>query len=207
VVALAVLGAALYLRPTYGRAAPAGSAQGLPLRTAVTEQRGFVSTLRLSGTVEAVQSLAITSPMVSGSQIGRLTITKLAKAGRRVHPGDLLVEFDRQDQIKTFLDKQAEYQDLVDQITKKQADEATNRAKDESDLQQAHDQLSKAQLALALTPKRTQLRSTFDLKRAAAAADIQHWKCSATGRTRSCYTRRITNNAWRSTPPSTASWC
>ncbi len=168
------------------------SAEGLPVLTAVAEQRDFVSTLRLSGTVEAVQSMAITAPMLAGSQIERLTITKLAKAGSHVHPGDLLVEFDRQDQIKTFLDKQAEYQDLVDQITKKQADEATNRAKDESDLQQAHDQLSKAQLEVqknevvsridaekneeALQEAEAnlkQLRSTFDLKRAAAAADIR----------------------------------
>jgi HlyD family secretion protein len=129
--------------------------------------------------------------MLSGGQIGRLTITKLAKAGSRVHPGDLLVEFDRQDQIKTFLDKQAEYQDLVDQITKKQADEAANRAKDDGELQQAQDQLGKAQLEVqkneilsridaeknqeALQEAEAnlkQLRSTFDLKRTAAAAEI-----------------------------------
>jgi HlyD family secretion protein len=151
-----------------------------------------VSTLRLSGTVEAVQSVAITAPMLSGNQFGQLTITKLARASTHVHPGDLLVEFDGQDQIKTFLDKQAEYQDFVDQITKKQADEATARAKDESDLQQAQDQLSKAQLEVqkneivsridaekneeALQEAQAnlkQLRSTFDLKRSAAAADIR----------------------------------
>jgi HlyD family secretion protein len=191
VAALALAGAALYLWRNHAGAVRAASAAGLPIRTAIVEQRDFVSTLRLSGTVEAVQSVAITAPMLSGNQFGQLTITKLAHAGTHVHPGDLLVEFDRQDQIKTFLDKQAEYQDFVDQITKKQADEATARAKDESDLQQAQDQLSKAQLEVqkneivsridaekneeALQEAQAnlkQLRSTFDLKRAAAAADI-----------------------------------
>ncbi|HXJ94557.1 MAG TPA: HlyD family efflux transporter periplasmic adaptor subunit [Terriglobia bacterium] len=192
VLALAAAGAVLCLWRTHAQAISAGSAPESPIRTAVAEQRDFVNTLRLSGTVGAVQSVAITAPMLSGSQINRLTITKLAKAGSHVHPGDLLVEFDRQDQIKTFLDKQAEYQDLVDQITKKQADEATNRAKDESELQQAQDQLGKAQLEVqkneimsridvekneeALEEAEAnlkQLRSTFDLKRAAAAADIR----------------------------------
>lgn len=190
--AVAAAGLALYLRRHYARTASADTAEGLPVRTAIAEGRDFVNTLRLSGTVAAVQSLAITAPMLSGSQIGRLTITKLARAGSHVHPGDLLVEFDRQDQIKTFLDKQAEYQDLVDQITKKQADEAAARAKDESELQQAQDQLGKAQLEVqkneilsridaeknqeALQEAEAnlkQLRSTFDLKRAAAAADIR----------------------------------
>jgi HlyD family secretion protein len=190
-VALAVVGMALYLWRSRTHAASSGSA-GSPVHTAVAEQRDFVSTLRLSGTVEAVQSLAITAPMLSGGQIGRLTITKLAKAGSRVHPGDLLVEFDRQDQINTFLDKQAEYQDLVDQITKKQADEAANRAKDDSELQQAQDQLGKAQLEVQKNEilsridaeknqealqeadaNLKQLRSTFDLKRTAAAAEIR----------------------------------
>lgn len=191
-IVAALAGVAFYVWRTHAKGSLAESAQGLPIRTAVAEQRDFVNTLRLSGTVEAVQSVAITAPMLSGSQIERLTITKLAKAGSHVHPGDLLVEFDRQDQIKTFLDKQAEYQDLVDQITKKQADEATARAKDESDLEQAQDQLSKAQLEVqkneivsridaekneeALQEAEAnlkQLRSTFDLKRAAAAADIR----------------------------------
>lgn len=192
IVLLAVAAAALYLWRAYSLAVPAESAEGSLVRTAVVEPRDFVNTLRLSGTVEAVQSVAITAPMLSGSQFAQLTITKLARAGTHVHPGDLLVEFDRQAQIKTFLDKQAEYQDLVDQIAKKQADEATARAKDESDLQQAQDQLSKAQLEVqkneilsridAEKNQETlqeaqanlkQLRGTFDLKRAAAAADIR----------------------------------
>ena len=50
--------------------------------------------------------------------------------------GDLLVEFDRQGQIKASLDRRAEFLDFEQQI-KKQAEHATARAKDEAELKQA----------------------------------------------------------------------
>ena len=51
--------------------------------------------------------------------------------------GDLLVEFDRQGQIKASLDRRAEFLDFEQQIAKKQADHQAARAKDESELKQA----------------------------------------------------------------------
>jgi HlyD family secretion protein len=173
------------------RAPASPSPSGITIRTAVVERRDFSNVLRLSGTVEAVESIAITAPRIAGNQIGQLTITKLITAGVPVHHGDLLVEFDRQPQIKTFIDKQAEYQDLVDQIARKQSDEAAARAKDESDLTLAEDQLKKAQLEMqkneilsrtdaeknqeALTEAEgnlAALRTTFDIKRKTAASAI-----------------------------------
>jgi HlyD family secretion protein len=160
-------------------------------RTAVVVRKDFVSTLRLSGTVAAVQSISIGAPRIAGSTIEQLTITKLLAAGTKVHKGDVLVEFDAQPQIKAFLDKQAEYKDLVDQIAHKQADADAARAKDQAELQQAQDALEKAQLEVqknevssriqaeknneALEESQAtlkQLRTTFDLKRVAAQADI-----------------------------------
>ena len=64
--------------------------------------------LRLKGTTEAIESRAILAPVLSGQQVGSLTITKLVSAGSHVKLGDLLVEFDRQAQRRDFLDKQAE---------------------------------------------------------------------------------------------------
>jgi HlyD family secretion protein len=161
------------------------------VHTATVVRRDFVSTLRLAGTVSAVQSLSITAPRIAGSTIEQLTITKLLPAGAKVHRGDVLVEFDAQPQIKAFLDKQAEYKDLVDQITHKQADADAAQAKDQAELQQAEDALQKAQLDIqkneilsridaeknqeALTEAEAnlkQLHTTFDLKRRAAQADI-----------------------------------
>lgn len=161
------------------------------VHTATVVRKNFVSTLRLSGTVEAVQAISIGAPRIAGSTIEQLTITKLAPAGAKVHKGDLLVEFDDQPQVKAFLDTQAQYKDLMDQIAHKQADEAAARAKDQADLQQAQDALEKAQLDMqkneilsridaeknqeALEEAQAnlkQLRTTFDLKRRAAQADI-----------------------------------
>jgi HlyD family secretion protein len=164
---------------------------GAVARTAVVTRKDFVSTLRLSGTVEAVEAISISAPRVAGSSIEQLTITKLSPAGAQVHRGDVLVEFDAQPQIKAFLDKQAEYKDLVDQITHKQADADAARAKDEAELRQAEDALEKARLDVQKNPilsridaeknleacqeaeaNLKQLRTTFDLKRRAARADI-----------------------------------
>src|ERR1700741_973619 len=71
--------------------------------------------LRLKGTTEAIQARAILAPLLAGQQIGTLTIIHLAPAGAKVKQGDLLVEFDRQAQMRDIVDKQADYEKLVDQ--------------------------------------------------------------------------------------------
>ena len=102
--------------------------------------------LRLKGTTEAVQARALLAPLLSGQQVGSLTIVHLATAGTRVKKGDLLVEFDRQAQMQDYFDKKAEYEKLVDQVAEEQAKEATAKAKDETELKQAEDDLRKAEL-------------------------------------------------------------
>jgi len=54
---------------------------GEVIHTVTVERGEFVHTLRLSGTTEAVQSRAVLAPMLAGSQLGSLVITKLAPAG------------------------------------------------------------------------------------------------------------------------------
>jgi len=148
--------------------------------------------LRLKGTTEAVQSRAILAPLLAGQQVGTLTIIRMAPAGTKIKKGDLLVEFDRQAQIRDFVDKQAEYAKLVDQVAEEQAKEVAARAKDDTELTAAENSLSKAQLEMQKTEivsridaekhqedldeaKATydQLRETFNLKRAAAQAAIR----------------------------------
>jgi multidrug resistance efflux pump len=148
--------------------------------------------LRLKGTTEAVQARGILAPILSGQTVGTLTIVRLAPAGSRVKPGDLLVEFDRQAQMRDFIDKQADYNKLVDQVAQEQAKENAARAKDETELKQAEDALRKAELEVQKAElvsridaeknqetldeaKATydQLRETFDLKRKAAQAAIR----------------------------------
>ena len=148
--------------------------------------------LRLKGTTEAVQARAILAPLLAGQTVPTLTIIHLTPAGTRVKKGDLLVEFDRQAQMKDFVDKQADYSKLVDQVAEEQAKENAARAKDETELKTAEDNLRKAELEMQKTEivsridaeknqenldeaKATfdQLRQTFDLKRKAAQAAIR----------------------------------
>jgi multidrug resistance efflux pump len=135
---------------------------------------------------------AILTPVLSGQYVGTLTVTKLAAAGTRVKQGDILAEFDRQAQIRDSLDKQADYDKLVGQVAEAQSKEDAARAKDETEIKQAEDDLSKAQLEVqkveimsridAEKAQETleegqatlaQLRETFALKRKAAQAGIR----------------------------------
>ena len=148
--------------------------------------------LRLKGNTEAVEARAVLAPLLAGQQIGTLTIIHLTPAGTTVKQGDLLVEFDRQAQMRDIIDKQAEYQKLVDQVAGEQAKESAARAKDETELKAAEDNLRKAELEIQKAEivsridaeknqenleeaKATyeQLRETFDLKRKAAQAAIR----------------------------------
>jgi multidrug resistance efflux pump len=148
--------------------------------------------LRLKGTTEAVQSRSVLAPLLAGQQVPTLTIVRMIPAGTRVKQGDLLVEFDRQAQVRDFIDKQAEYGKLVDQVAEEQAKESAARAKDETELKQAEDNLRKTELEIQKAEivsridaeknqenldeaKATygQLRETFDLKRKAAQAAIR----------------------------------
>ncbi|MGH9430567.1 MAG: efflux RND transporter periplasmic adaptor subunit [Terriglobia bacterium] len=141
--------------------------------------------------MEAVQSYTITAPEIAGSQLGSLIITRLAPAGSHVKEGGLLAQFDDTAQRRDFLDKQAEYQDGLDQINKKQAQQEADLAKDQTDLKQAQDALLIARLEmrknevlsridaeknhenlLEAQANLKQLRATFDLKRVAAQADL-----------------------------------
>jgi multidrug resistance efflux pump len=58
----------------------------------------------------------------------------LIRPGTTVTKGDLIVEFDRQDQIKNSLDRRAELQDLEQQIAKREAQERAARAHDDSEM-------------------------------------------------------------------------
>jgi multidrug resistance efflux pump len=166
------------------------SSQGNPVPTsnsAAVAQR----TVRLTGTTEAVHMRSTVAPAISVEHAATLTVTKLAASGTRVHKNDVLAEFDRQAQMREFIDKQAEYVDFANKAAEAQAKEIAERAKDETEIRQAESALSKSQLEMqkielmskieaekaeeALEEARAtlqQLRTTFDLKRQAAQAGI-----------------------------------
>jgi HlyD family secretion protein len=150
-----------------------------------------VGALRLTGTVEAVRSRTVAVPRLAG-QSTPMVITSLARPGTRVEEGDLLVEFDPQEQQRIAFEKRAEVVDLDSQIEKKRAELAAAEAKDRTALVAAENDVERAKLAVTtndliarvaaekntLTLEQNQarlkqLRTTFDLKREAAAADIR----------------------------------
>jgi HlyD family secretion protein len=162
--------------------------------------------LRLHGSVEPVRSHPVAVPRLSGSAGGSLVIVRLVKAGAVVKRGDLLIEFDRQAQIKAAHDREAEYRDFVEQINKKRGEQLTSRAHDEAELKTADNavksadlEMLKNEMAPAITAEQNklsldearaklqQLRRTFDLKRRADAAELQALEIQ----------RDRAQNAWR----------
>lgn len=171
---------------------PAAMQPGGRQSTVQVTRADFVRSIRMAGTVEAVQATTISVPRLAGQTIPSLVITRLIRPGTMVRIGDPIVEFDRQEQLKNALDRRVELNDLEQQIRKKEAEERANRTRDETEIQQAETTLARAQLDMVkneMLPriqvekntqaleeaqaKLKQLKTTFDLKRNAAAADLR----------------------------------
>ena len=153
-------------------------------RTARVEKKDFIHSVRVAGTVEAVESHSISAPRLAGQTSGQLTITKLLLTGTHVHKGDLLVEFDRQVQVRNAQDREADYNDFLRQIDKLRATQDAARAVDDADLKAQVDLVRNAELEVKRSEvqsqiqaeknkenldeanaKVKQLRDTYDLKR------------------------------------------
>jgi HlyD family secretion protein len=163
-------------------------------RTASVKRGNFQRTVRLNGTVRAADSYSALAPRLSGQMMGAgvMVITRVVKNGTHVRKGDVLVEFDRQAQEKNILDRQAEYDGLVQQIRKKQADQLAAKIADETELKSAEvdvkialvemrkndvipkyqAEINKSDLAEA-EAQLQQFKETFALKRQAEAADLR----------------------------------
>jgi multidrug efflux pump subunit AcrA (membrane-fusion protein) len=156
------------------------------------ERKNLSQTLRLNGTTQASRSFIVLAPRLEGAQVGSMVVTKLVPAGTHVKSGDLLVEFDPQAQTKDYLDKKSTYDNLVSQVAQKQTDEDIARAKDDTAMKQAEDELKRAQLEVQRNEVVSridaeknqeavdegqatlkQLKETYQLKRAAAKAAIR----------------------------------
>jgi len=177
---------------------PDRSASGSPASApassgTVTVRRGtYTRTVRLAGITEAVRTAAATAPRLAGQSNSTLVITRLVKTGSRVKSGDVLVEFDPQDQIRAAFDRRTEFQDLEQQIRRVEAEQATAYAGDETAMKQAENDVGRAQLemrknrvlpaieadknvlALEETEARlAEVRQARALRRLTAAADLK----------------------------------
>jgi len=163
-----------------------------PDGTATVKRGPFVRRIRVAGTVEAVRAATSVAPRLRGQNTSGLVVTRIVAGGSRVRQGDVLVEFDRQEQVRIAFDRRAEVSDLDQQIRRRQADQSATRAADGATLKQAENDVTRARLTvttnrilprieaekndLALEQalaRLVQLTETFALKRTAAAADVR----------------------------------
>jgi HlyD family secretion protein len=189
-LALAVAGLAVFGWIRFAGAPATVAAAPVVQTTPVPE--ATAKTLRLNGLVEAVESVAIQTPRLAGAGGQSLIITQLAPKGTQVRKGDLVIEFDRQQQLRNALDRRADWQDLDEQIKRKRADQIAQDAKDATELKKAESDLSLARLEMlkndmvprieaeknklsleAAEAKVKQLRNVLALKRRSADADIR----------------------------------
>ena len=155
---------------------PGRSATNIEESVIRVERRDFSQSLRLNGITQASRSFVVLAPKLEGAQVGSMVITKLAPAGTHIKKGDFLVEFDPQAQTKDYLEKKGAYESLVGQVAMKQAEDELKRAQLELqkneivsriDAEKNQEALDEAQATLK------QLKETYQLKRAAAAATIR----------------------------------
>ena len=140
VAAALALGTACQARP--GSASADGASP-----TTVTVTRGtFERTVRVAGITEAIRASAATAPRLAGQSSPTLVITKLVKGGTRVKAGEVLVEFDPQEQIRAAFDRKTEFQDLEQQIRRVEAEQAAAYAADETAMTQAENDTARARL-------------------------------------------------------------
>jgi len=160
-------------------------------RTAGIKRGDFLRTIRITGSTEAVHAYVVQAPRLAGGGV-RMVVVRLVHAGARVHQGDVLAEFDQQDQLRQFRDRQADYLGFLNKIKKQQSDNTAALAKDQTALQAADDEYQKAKLEMMknevvsridadrnrLTLEEDeatwkQLRQTFDLKELARQAQLK----------------------------------
>jgi HlyD family secretion protein len=155
----------------------------------------FVKSLRMTGLVESIHFHNVAAPRLIGATgpgSNTLIITRLMPNGSHVVPGQLLVEFDRQNQLKAATDRRSEHRELEEQIRKKRAEQEQAHAKDDTELSVAANAVANARLELKKNAylgridqekneqrleeaeaRQKQLITTFDLKRKAAQADLR----------------------------------
>src|SRR5262245_36141948 len=166
--------------------------QGTPSRESIPR------VVRLHGLIEPVRSYTVSAPRLTGTTptpgvpAGQLIVVHLVGAGATVKRGDLLVEFDRQAQLKSARDREAEYRDLVEQINRTRGEHRTARAMRDTQIKQAANDLRIAELGVIgndLVARTTaeknvqtleeakarlaQLGTTFDLRARAEAAALR----------------------------------
>jgi HlyD family secretion protein len=138
------------------------SSSSFPPHPVFADSRASASQVRLTGKTQAVTSRAVLAPVLSGQQFSTLTVVRIVPSGSRVKKGDALAEFDRQAQLRDYVDKQAQAEDQNGKVLQAQAAELAAKAKDQTELELAGTALDKAELEM----KKLELLSRIDAEKA-----------------------------------------
>lgn len=171
------------------------SASSLRGTNQASNARSGAVPLRLHGLVEPVTSHAVTVPRLAAAQagpMGQLIVVRLVRSGTVVKRGEVLVEFDRQTQLRNAIDREADYRGFLEQIRKKRAENRMAAAKRDTERLLAGNAVRLAELDLVgadLLPKidaekkqqaleearatLTALEKTLSLKEKVELADVR----------------------------------
>jgi HlyD family secretion protein len=144
--ALVLSAAAWGCRPAETSSSPAAPTVGGTGATVTVARGTFLHSVRVAGTTEAVRAAALPAPRLAGQSSPTLVITRLVKSGTRVKAGDVLVEFDPQEQIRSAFDRLTDFQDMEQQIRRVEAEQAAAYAGDETAMTQAQSDVGRADL-------------------------------------------------------------
>lgn len=145
---------------------------------AVPPQTRFTS-IRLNGTVEPVELATVTVPSIVGENAQPLVLQRLQANGTMVRAGELIVQFDREQQLRAAREKHTEWLDLDAQLRKKRADLEAQAAKDQTEVEAAEVTLAIARLDLLkndLLPTLDARKNVLNLETAQETlAELRNW--------------------------------
>lgn len=137
------------------------------------QRRGLVRTTTLSGTIQAAESVTITSPSIASQW--NFTITYLIEEGSQVKPGDLLAEFDASQLELNRLDAAKRREEARLKIAQKEAEIEGRRQDLLMQVHEARKNLSIAELNIGidsrLIPRAELEKNEFEHSKAQVALE------------------------------------
>ena len=156
----------------------AASAVAVEDASAVHEPEPAATTIRASGTIQAVRYQLIQTPRIAGRS-GRLILSAFIPNGATVAEGDPLVEFNQTEHVEAARQTRAKFDDLHHQVDQKQAENEAEQAKRRLEMREAEAELEEARIELRKGPLLGEIdRLKNEAKAAAAQARVASLKKS-----------------------------
>ena len=145
------------------------SVSAAPTSPTPTTTTNRTSSLRATGTVQALQSYSIRVPQIRGAS-SRVTLTYLVPNGTKVAKDEVLAQFDRTAILDEVLENEAKLAESGHQLQEKQAQILSDRAKREAAIGEATAELQTAKIQLRKGPVISELDRLKNEARATSSA-------------------------------------